>query len=181
MEVQRSYFIENMMSNVFLRVCTLIFFGVHFIVYETDAKKVVEVDVDDTIREEELTDQIVKHPKGISISSSRSSQRTLFHLTPPPPIVLRMLPKGVPIPPSGPSKRHNHYPLPLPHTSSFILNKQFKMNFGMLPKGVPISLFGSSRRHNDYPPPPPHASSVILKGVPIPPPGPSQSILQSAL
>jgi len=169
------------MSNVFLRVCTLIFFGVHFIVYETDAKKVVEVDVDDTIREEELTDQIVKHPKEISISSSKSSQRTLFHLTPPPPVVLTMLPKGVPIPPSGPSQRHNHYLLPLPHASSVILNKQFKMNFGMLPKGVPISLFGSSRRHNDYPPPPPHASSVILKDVPIPPPGPSQSILQSAL
>ena len=112
-------------SNVFVRVCTLIFFGLHFIVY--DAKKVVEVNVDDTIWEEELTDQIVKHPKGISISSSRSRQRTLFHLTPPP---------------SGPSKRHNNYPLPPPHASFVILNKQFKMNFGMLRKAYPFLCLG---------------------------------------
>ena len=150
------------MSNVFLRVCTLIFFGVHFIVYETDAKKVVEVDVDDIIREEELTDQIVKHPKGISISSSRSSQRTLFHLTPSPLLVFGMLPKGVPIPPSGPSQRTSDYPPPPPRASSVILNKQSKINFGILPKGVPIPPSGPSRRTSDYPPPAPHTPSITL-------------------
>ncbi|KAL2250555.1 UNVERIFIED_CONTAM: hypothetical protein Sindi_2177800 [Sesamum indicum] len=66
-------------------------------------------------------------------------------------LVIGRLPKGVPIPPSGPSGNRNIPPPAQP------LLKQ-KMIFGKFPKGVPIRPSGpSSGRHIPRPPPPPLA------------------------
>ena len=62
-----------------------------------------------------------------------------------------MLPKGVPIPPSGPSGRSNVPPPPPPPSVS----RRQALNFGMLPKGVPVPPSGPSDRSSDTPPPPP--------------------------
>merc|ERR1711879_806385 len=79
-----------------------------------------------------------------------------------------MLPKGVPIPPSGPSRRSS---IPSPPPPPLI--KPSNLNFGMLPKGVPIPPSVPSRRS-----PPPFSKGLsfgmLPKGVPIPPSGPSE-------
>ncbi|OMO69454.1 hypothetical protein COLO4_29051 [Corchorus olitorius] len=75
-----------------------------------------------------------------------------------------MLPKGVPIPPSGPSTR----------TSADVPPPPPSLNFEMLPKGVPIPPSGPSTRTSaDVPPPPSLNFEMLPKGVPIPPSGPS--------
>lgn len=50
-------------SNVFFGACALIFLGLHFGIYQTDAKKLFVVDEGNSILENELTDHIIKHPK----------------------------------------------------------------------------------------------------------------------
>ena len=86
-----------------------------------------------------------------------------------------MLPKGDPIPPSGPSHRGSETPPP-PHSFA----RGPTLRFGMLPKGVPIPPSGPSQRTSDPPPPPqPFARASVFrfgmlpKGDPIPPSGPS--------
>ncbi|KAL5743117.1 hypothetical protein ACOSP7_029849 [Xanthoceras sorbifolium] len=87
-----------------------------------------------------------------------------------------MLPKGMPIPPSGPSRRNSTYPPP-PGISSY----SNSWNFEMLPKGVPIPPSGPSTRTSASPPLPKLNSysnhwnfEMLPKGVPIPPSGPSR-------
>ncbi|XP_059445356.1 uncharacterized protein LOC132177142 [Corylus avellana] len=81
-------------------------------------------------------------------------------LTPPKHLHYGMLPKGVPIPPSGPSKRSSS-PSPPPH----------RLHYGMLPKGVPVPPSGPSERSSS-PSPPPHRFGIVFHGLskgPVPP------------
>jgi hypothetical protein len=84
--------------------------------------------------------------------------------TPPKHLHYGMLPKGVPVPLSGPSKRSSSYSPPPPH----------RLHYGLLPKGVPVSPPGPSKRTNI--PSPPHRLhyGLLPKGVPVSPPGPSK-------
>jgi hypothetical protein len=84
--------------------------------------------------------------------------------TPPKHLHYGMLPKGVPVPPSGPSKRSSSYSPPPPH----------RLHYGLLPKGVPVSPPGPSKRTNI--PSPPHRLhyGLLPKVVPVSPPGPSK-------
>ncbi|KAL6277829.1 hypothetical protein ACE6H2_021430 [Prunus campanulata] len=102
-------------------------------------------------------------PKGMPIPPSGPRRDP-----PPPPDSTRKfnfgtLPKGTLIPPSWPSKRTSRPPPPPPHPS----------NFGTLPKYTPIQPSGPSGRTSD-PPPPPFNFGTLPKYTPIPLSGPSR-------
>ncbi|CAK9325902.1 unnamed protein product [Citrullus colocynthis] len=81
---------------------------------------------------------------------SGPSPRTSDNPHPPPhhvpSVILRkesgidfeILPKGLRIPPSGPSTRTSNYPPPPPHAPFVILKKESKINFEMYPRNNTI-------------------------------------------
>lgn len=89
-------------------------------------------------------------PKSVRIARSGPSPPTPRSMSRP---FFGMLPKGTPVPPSGPSGSTSDRPIP-PSGLSKPSPPISRPNFGMLPKGTPIPPSGPSRSTSDRPVPP---------------------------
>ncbi|KAA0040932.1 proline-rich protein HaeIII subfamily 1-like [Cucumis melo var. makuwa] len=166
-------------TNIFFRACALIFLGLHFEIYLTNAKRSFVVDEDNSSLENVLRGDIINHPKKVA-HFSWPKPKKIPDLA--PPFSLGILSKGIRTPPSGLSQGTSNNP-PSPHVAPIILHKESMVNFGILPKGVRIPPSGPSRRTSDPPPPLSNFHSIkesrikygiLPKGVRIPPSGPSK-------